>query len=310
METIINVTLPIFAIMALGYGCGYWGILGQEATAGLNKFVYLVALPPAMFTFTARAQIDEIFNWGFVGTLLLGSGLTIVLAVLAAVIFFKCDLSRSAFHGFMSVFANYGYMGIPVFLAAFGPEGVLPAIVSSFVAAIPAMLFIMIVLEVKRPGGNSSLAAGIWRIFLHNPLFLATLAGILFSLFELPIPKSVGALLDMLTAAAAPTALFALGLSLVAYSILGDIYEVAWMTFLKLIVHPVITFFLASEVFHLSPFWAASAVLLTAMPVGSTAYLIAQQYGVAERVSSASIAISTAASVITLTALMIYYGVS
>ena len=59
METIVNVTLPIFTIMGLGYACGYWKVLDAAAADGLNKFVYLIALPAAMFTFSARAPTSR-----------------------------------------------------------------------------------------------------------------------------------------------------------------------------------------------------------------------------------------------------------
>ena len=147
-------------------------------------------------------------------------------------------------------------------------------------------------------------------MFVRNPLFIATMLGIMFSVFQIPIHRSASNLMDMLSATAGPAALFALGLSLIGHSILGNIYETIWASVLKLIAQPLFTFILATEVFYLSPFWSASVVILSAMPVGSTAYLIGQQYGVAERVSSATVAVSTAGSVVTLTALMIYYGVS
>lgn len=59
METLINVSLPIFAVMAMGYGAGHWKILGSGSAVALNRFVLLFALPPAMFVFTAWADIGE-----------------------------------------------------------------------------------------------------------------------------------------------------------------------------------------------------------------------------------------------------------
>jgi malonate transporter len=312
METVVNVTLPIFAIMALGYLAGYRGILGKESTDALNRYVFLFALPPAMFFFTARADISEILNWSFMGGYILAMILTTAIAVPVASLVFGHDKGHSAFHGFLSVFANAGYMGIPIFLTAFGPDGVMPAIIASLTGGILSMIFIMTTLEFYRTGSGSraNLLRGIWTVVSRNPLFIATALGIIFSFFSLPIPKPVENLLDMLASTAGPTALFALGLSLVGLSIFGNIKEVVWITFLKLIIQPLLTFLVVTLLLPMSPFWTASAVLLAAMPVGSTAFVVAQQYGVAIQVSSAAVALSTFGSVLTLTLLMIHYGIS
>ncbi len=312
METVINVTLPIFAIISLGYLAGYWKILGDGSADALNRYVFLFALPPAMFFFTSRADVNQVLNLNFMAIYCLGMVLTAGLAVLVAAIVFGAPKERSAFHGFLSIFANAGYMGIPLFLTAFGPEGVVPAIIASLVGGIGSMIFIMTALEFFQAGSGSvkHLLQGIWRIISRNPLFIATALGILFSALALPVPKSVGNLLEMLANTAGPTALFALGLSLVRSSIVGDMIEVGWIVVLKLIAQPLFTWLIATYVILTGPFWTASVILLAAMPVGSTAFVIAQQYGVAAKISSASVALSTIGSVITLTLLMIHFGIS
>jgi malonate transporter len=120
METLINVSLPIFVIMAMGYGAGHWKLLGEDSALSLNRFVLLFALPPAMFVFTARADIDDILNGSFIAAFLLGSLATAIVALLVARYVFRLNLQETTLHGFLSVFTNSGYMGIPLFMAAFG----------------------------------------------------------------------------------------------------------------------------------------------------------------------------------------------
>jgi predicted permease len=45
-----------------GYLAGRFEALGPETAAALNRLVYLFALPPALFLFTARAPIEKVFN--------------------------------------------------------------------------------------------------------------------------------------------------------------------------------------------------------------------------------------------------------
>lgn len=307
MESLVNIAFPIFSIMALGYWAGRRGLLNSASTSALNRYVFLFALPAAMFVFSARADIDAVLNWPFIGAYLLGSLGVVVLAVIAAALVFRLPREEVAMHGALASYGNAGYMGIPIFLTAFGADGILPAIVVNLVGPMTAMAIIMLVLEVMRQPGASpgQHLRQIGRTFVANPVLVASLCGILFALLELPLPTPVSNLLDLLASSAGPTALFALGLSLVGSSVLGDLAEIGWQTLLKLFLHPLLVWLAVTYVFVLDPFWALSAVVLAALPTGSSIFIVAEQYGVAPRRTSATVALTTLLSVATLTGLFI-----
>ena len=58
----------------------------------------------------------------------------------------------------------------------------------------------------------------------------------------------------------------------------------------------------------LDPLWAASAVILAALPTGSLVFVLATQYGVYVQRATAAILVSTVLSVITLSALRAVLG--
>ena len=122
METLVEVAFPVFAIVLTGYLAGQFGILGAQSAAALNCFVYYFALPPVLFVFTARAPITEILNWPFIAAFLGGTTLTLIVALAGGRFVFGHDTPRLAMHGLTAVFANTAYMGIPLFLTAFGPD--------------------------------------------------------------------------------------------------------------------------------------------------------------------------------------------
>lgn len=312
MQTILNVALPIFAIMVLGYLSGYFKILGEHASKEINDFVFLIALPPAIFVFTARASLDQIFDWGFIAVYLLGIIPTVLLAWVMARFILRLPSEDVAYHSFISIFSNTGYMGIPIFITAFGPQGAIPAIVSALVAGIPAMILILSYMEFQknRSEAGSNLRTILTGIFIRNPVFLATILGVIFAAFQIQIPGPINAMFDMLADVVGPVALFGLGLSLVGHPFFAKFDEVLWLTFAKLFIHPAAVAICAVWIVPVSPFMAIAAILLAAMPLGSTAFLMAQQYGVTERVSSATVALSTAVSIITLTALMVFFEIS
>ena len=311
MEALVNVAFPIFAVMAMGYAAGQRKLLDISHTSALNSYVFLVALPAAVFGFSARAEFSEILNWSYIGAYTLGSLGTVVLAVLAAALVFRLSRKEVIFHAGMAPYGNTGYMGIPIFLTAFGPQGMLPNVVTNIIGPTALMALLMLIFEVmQRPGGSIlGQLREVARVFIRNPVIAATIAGIGYSLTGLPMPTPFGNLLDLLSASAGPTALFALGLSLVGQPILGDFSEIAWQTFLKLIVHPLLVWICVTEIFTMDPFWAQSAVLLAAMPTGASIFVVAQQYNVAVRRASATVALSTAVSVVTLSVLFVVMGV-
>lgn len=307
MEALVNVAFPIFAIMAIGFWAGRRKLLNPASTSALNRYVFLFALPAAMFAFTARAKISDILNGPYIGAYMLGSLGTALLALAAARWVFRLGREEVAMHGALAPYGNTGYMGIPIFLTAFGARGILPAVITNLIGPMLLMALIMLVLEVmRRPGVSPWRQLGaILAMFAQSPVIVASLLGIGFALIGIPLPTPVGNLLDMLASTAGPTALFALGLSLVGQSVLGDLGEIAWQTLLKLLVHPLLVWLCATHVFEVEPFWAQAAVLLAALPTGSSIFVVAEQYQVAVRRTSAVVALSTAASVLSLSVLFV-----
>ena len=115
--------------------------------------------------------------------------------------------------------------------------------------------------------------------------------------------------MDLLASSSGLVALFALGLSLIGHLMLGDLAEICWISNLKVIVQPVFTFICITYIFEMDPFWAQSAVILAALPIGSTAFVVAQQYDKAVRRASATVVLSSILSIATLSALLMYYEV-
>ena len=100
-----------------------------------------------------------------------------------------------------------------------------------------------------------------------------------------------------------------MGLSLVAHKGGGDARETGWLVFLKLIVQPALTFWLAYAVFGLDPFWASSAVILASLPTGALTFVVAQRYGLYVAPATQATLISTVLSVVTVSALLAWFEI-
>src|SRR3546814_21024981 len=76
--------------------------------------------------------------------------------------------------------------------------------------------------------------------------------------------------------------------------------EVSWLVFLKLLVQPLITWWLAFHVFTMDPLWAAGALVQSALPTGALVFVPAQQYGISVPRSTAALLASTVLSLVPL----------
>jgi predicted permease len=311
MGPILNVVFPIFAIMAAGYAAGRFRLLGSESSEALNRFVYFIALPALFFVSMARVSLAEVFNLPFLGAYGGGAAVTFVIAVVVAKYAFPNRLGALGLAGLSAIFANTGYMGIPLLMLAYGEAGMLPAIISTILngAVIMAFGIVLLELDVHQGEGSLTVLKNALRGVVRSPLVLSAVAGLAVSGFGIPLPQAVGTFCDILGASAGPCALFAIGLFMVGKSPTAGAVEVSWLVFLKLLVQPLITWLLAFHLFTMEPVWAAGAVIQSALPTGALVFVLAQQYGIYVQRSTAVIMASTVISLVTLSALFVYLGI-
>jgi hypothetical protein len=309
MQAIVDVAFPVFAIMACGWLAGRVGILGEASSEALNRFVYYVALPPLLFGAMVKAPVGEVFNGPFLAAYCGGVFLTFALAMIVATYAFPDRFACLSLHGLSAIFTNTGYMGIPLILTAFGPAGAPPAIMSTIINAsfVVGLATMLVELDIGRDSGKRPLALlkDVIVAVLKNPLVMAPFAGIALSVLGIKLPTAIDTFCTLIGASASPCALFAIGLFLVGKPIAGDLKEIAWVSLLKLVMQPAVTYVLAFQVLSMDPIWAKSAVILAALPTGTTLFVIGQKYGIYVRRATGIVLVSTVASVVTVSALLV-----
>ena len=134
---------------------------------------------------------------------------------------------------------------------------------------------------------------------LKNPMIVSITLGFGWSATHLPIPSVMNDFLAILGGAATPCALFAIGASLATKT--ADRPVIAgWLSFSKLILHPLAVAFCAIALFPVEPYAAAVMIATAALPVAGNVYILAEHYGVAPQRVSAAILMSTALAVLTV----------
>jgi predicted permease len=317
VQAILNVALPIFGIILAGYLAGRWRILGGEATTALNAFVSYFALPVLFFGTLARTPVAAVLD----PALMAGFGIAVVATFAVGMASTRLvaystgrggGLAAMSLQGIAASWGNVGYMGVPLCLAAFGEQGLPPAMLTVIVTAIVSMVFGVMLIELEVAAGHGPLKTFLRAAFnvARNPLPMSIALGIVVSAVGLAIPTPIEKWLDLLGAAAAPCALFAIGLFLSDKSIKSGLAEAGLATLIKLLLQPLLAALVLPFFVDPASVPGQVAILMAALPTAANAFVLAKQFDISVEQNSASVLLSTAFSVITVSALLVWLRVS
>ena len=303
MLAVLYQTLPFFALIALGYGAARRGMFGPEATAALTAFVFYFALPAMLFRFAADLDLGRAVDAGFLGAYLSATLAVYLLATGVAFLRGRGTL-EAAVEAQCAVIGNVGFLGIPMLALLLGEAAVGPIIQVLSVDLIVFGSLIVILITGSRGGGlRLAILSTVGRGLVRNPMIMSILAGLVWAGLDLPMPGPLADFLAILGAAATPGALFAIGASLAGKS--AERMSVAlWLSAAKLVLHPAAVAVAALWLFDVKPFAAGVMIAAASLPVAGNVFIIAQSYGVAPQRASSAILVSTALSVITVTAIL------
>ena len=296
-------TLPFFAIIGLGYASGRSRFFSEEATAYLTKFVFYFALSALLFRFSANLSLSEVFDWQFVLAYLCGTGVIYILATIVAMVR-KLNIAEAAVEAQVAVIGNVGFLGIPMLTLLLGPDAIGPNMMVLSVDLIVFGSLIVILITGSRDGRvHLGVLKTVTMGLLKNPMIVSIVLGLAVSASGLPIPGPVNEFVTILGGAATPGALFAIGASLASKS--AERMSVAvWLSFCKLALHPAAVAIFALLVFQVEPYAAGVMIAAAALPVAGNVYMLAQHYRVAPTRVSAAILVSTAFSILTVSAVI------
>lgn len=297
-----GIVFPVFGLVVCGYIVGRTHILTREGISGLTNFVFYVAIPVLMFRIVVRNDIPDASDLSILAAYYGGSYLLYFIAVITGRLLFKLPLDQLAIFGMGSVYGNTIMLGLPLVYAMYGEAGMLPLLI---IATFHNPMFITLtalVIEVGRGENKSKLEIVFTSLktLACNPVVIAICLALPISYAGWSLPKPVDRFAELLSAAAAPCALFALGASLVEYRVAGKINESLSIVALKLVAHPLLVFVMSRHVFELEPMWIAVATLMAALPAGANVFIYASGYGIYVARATSATLISTGLSMFTI----------
>jgi malonate transporter len=306
MVDILNLALPYFGLIFIGYACGKAKGLPEQGLAWMNFFLLYVSLPALLFGIMSKTPFAELNNPPFLIATTLGTVSAFALAMMAGRLVGRISVREATLAGLSGGYGNIGYMGPGLALAVLGPKAAAPTALifccdSIFLFSIVPLL---IALTDSKHRPLLDTFAVVARQIVFNPLIMSACAGALAAALHIHPPVAIDNTLLFLQNAAAPMALFVLGVT-VALRPFGRVpWEVPAVIAVKLLIQPLVVFGL---MLLLGPFaqpWAATAVLMASLPPALNVFVIARQNDSWIEPASVAVLIGTFASVITLTSVM------
>ena len=306
MIDIINLAIPYFGLIFVGYVCGRVKALPESGLAWMNFFLLYVSLPALLFGIMSRTPFSELNNPPFVIATTIGTVCVFVLAMIVAKLIGKLTLRDATIAGLAGGYGNIGYMGPGLALAVLGNKAAAPTALifccdSIFLFSI--VPFLIELTDREHPSLLHALGVVVKQIVL-NPLIMASCLGALCAALHIEFPVALNNTLQFLQNAAAPTALFVLGVTVALRPFERMPWEVSATTAIKLLIHPLIVYGLMLTFGPFPQPWAATALLIAALPPALNVFVIARQNDAWIEPASVAVLVGTFASVVTLTSVM------
>ena len=310
MLEVLGLILPLFGLILLGFAGGKISKQPIEALGWLNTFIIYFALPALFFKLLAKTPIEQLASWNFIFA---NIGITFAIftfTFLVGIFNARGNIGEATIQGLAGAYGNIGYMGPAIAILALGEKAAIPvAIIFCFenimhFAIAPAMMAIS---GLKKQNTLQLILEILQKIVFH-PFILATAVGVIAATIKFTPPVPVERLIDYLAQAAAPCALFAMGVTLALRPLNRMPLSLGYIVPMKLVAHPLLMYVGLSYAGNFDSKWMFAAVLLASLPTATNVFVIAQQYNVWVERASASVLVTTTTSVVTVSLLL--YGIT
>ena len=292
-------TIPFFALIGLGYSAAIVKFFSAEATTYLTRFVFYFALSAMLFRFSSDLSLGELYDPEFI-LAYLSASIVVYLLATAVAMFKNKPSSEAAVEAQCSVIGNVGFLGIPMLAILMGAKAVgFIMIILAVDLIVFGSLIILIIVVSKDKKLDIFLFYRLLIGLLKNPMIVSIICGLLWSASGWSLPGPVSDFIIMLGSAATPGALFAIGASLAQKS--AEKFETAaWLSFCKLILHPLAVCVAVFYVFEVELYAATVMIAAASLPVAGNIFMVAEHYNVAPKRASAAIFLSTVFSIFTV----------
>ncbi len=281
MTQIFLALLPVFIVIMIGAALKKSKLMGDAHWPGVDHVCYFVLFPAIIFKEIAAADFSAIPVWRMAGAMIVA--LCIMFALLLALRVPICSALKINGSQFTSLFQGatrwHTFIAFAIVPLIFGNGALaLAAVSAATMTPILNIVCIIVMSLYARPHGEAPPPKWLVLGVLRNPFFLSSMGGVLVQILGLPLPAIAIQVLDMIGRGALGLALLTVGAGLHFGEAAANKITVGLAVVLKLLALPLFMY-LALLFFGVSGTPAAVAILCSAVPTGSGAYVLAKQMG-------------------------------
>ncbi len=296
----LNVVLPLFVLMVLGFVLRRVGFFSDGFLQVGNKFGFKVTLPVLLFQNIRTSQMGDVFNGGLIAFTVIAILLTAVAACAGTMLVVKDNRRRGAV--VQGIFrSNFVLFGVPLALNMFGESAL--GVTSMLVAVVIPLFNVLavILLTVFAPQGDKKQIRllPILKGIITNPLIIGVAAGLLFSGLRIPLPQFLNSAVEDVAAIATPLALIVLGGQFELKSLRSNAKALSAVTACRLLVVPGVILAAAALLGYRGPELGALLVIF-ASPTAVSSYIMAENMGSDGELAGQIVVSTTLFSVLTM----------
>jgi malonate transporter len=282
--------IPDFALILFGFVLNRITSWGRDFWGGLEKLIYYVLFPALLFNSIAKQKIDFVAAAPALKVALITVLVGMALAYFGRVLLRPTEKTFTS--SFQTAFRFNSYIALAIAGRLHGEAGIAAmGIIIGFVVPICNIASVwMLARHSEVP---------LWKELVQNPLIIATVGGVLYSLSGLPFPEVLQMLISRMGAASLACGLLAVGAALTMTNAVRNIPLISYNTAIKLIALPIVAI-LAARALGVSGVYFDMVVLFAALPTATSAYILTVRMGGDGPVVAQGVTISTLAGMLSI----------
>ena len=299
MENLIislNVVLPLFLLIALGYGLKKIRMYDTSTLKTMNKLVFKVFLPVYLFYSIYSKDLSAAFDL----KVILFAIVSLLIWFLFLMLWIPRFEKENAKRGVMiqAMFrSNFALFGLPVAISLCGEDKI--GTTSLLLGIVVPIYNVLAVITLEFFRGGKPSAKKILIGIAKNPLIIASVLGVVVYLLKIEIPYAIEKTIIDVGKIATPLALIALGGEFTFSKVKGDLKQLVVSVVGKLVICPLfivtgaILLGFRNEVL-------VPILLMAGAPTAVSSYTMAQQMGGDGELAGEVVVFTTGISIFTI----------
>lgn len=314
---VLTSLLPVVLLIAAGFVAGKRGWIRAGSVKDLSNLVFFLLSPALLFRAMSTVHVEQL-SLQPVAVYFIAAGL-----IFAGTLVLRGFNSRTAVLALANTYSNTVMIGIPLVGLAYGPEGMvtLLTLVSLHSLVILTTATVVLELAVSRDAALAAQREGVQvparpmlatvltavRNAVLHPVPIPIIVGLLFAQTGWVLPEVIDKPIQLLGQAFGPLALVMVGITLAHTAVGQHLWGALVQALVKNLLHPVLVVALGWAL-GLTGLPLTVMVVAASLPIGANVFLFSQRYKVAEELVTASVAVSTALALVTVSVVMAMVG--